>query len=93
MNAPSLVGPVLDNSALAGAMAAAIRSRYGDAQVLDRGSYRRVLVPGRCELTRESVEREAGSPVQLRAALERVMMSFQGRFTVTDDAAVWEAPG
>jgi toluene monooxygenase system protein D len=58
--------------------------------VQDRGSYVRVLVPGRCRVTRESIEAALGRPFALPADLELVMPSFMGAFTVTDDEAVWD---
>ncbi len=60
-----------------------------DVVVLDRGSYLRVLVPGRCRMTREAVERALGRPFRLPGDLERVMPSFKGRLVVGDDEVVW----
>jgi toluene monooxygenase system ferredoxin subunit len=86
------VGPVLQaGPAAAAAVVAAIRYLNEDVQVLDRGAYLRVLVPGRCVLTRAAVEAELGAPFRLPADLERLMPSFKGRLSMTEDDVRWEA--
>ncbi len=60
------VGPVLDAGDLGRAVAAAIRATNPGTDVIDRGSYLRVLVPGRCVLRRRISSADAGSPVRLR---------------------------
>ena len=83
------VGPVLERVPLGEAVAAAIRELHPDAEVLDRGAYLRVSVPRRCHVTREAIERHAGTAVLLPRDLERVMSSFKGRFRVTEEEASW----
>jgi toluene monooxygenase system protein D len=83
------VGPVLEAGELADAIIAAIREQYPHVTVRDRGSYLRVLVPGRCVVRREAVERALGRPVNLPAELERVMPAFQGRLALTEDTVEW----
>ncbi len=83
------VGPVLEAGETARAVIAALRRLNTDVVVLDRGSYLRVLVPGRCRMTREAVERALGRPFRLPGDLERVMPSFKGRLVVGDDEVVW----
>lgn len=83
------VGPVLEAGELADAVIAAIREQHPEVTVRDRGSYLRVLVPGRCVVRREAIERALGRPVRLPADLERVMPSFQGRLAMTEDMVEW----
>jgi hypothetical protein len=83
------VGPVLEASDTARAVIAAILQFNDRVVVQDRGSYLRVLVPRRCEVTREAIEGILGSAFRLPGDLEALMPSFKGRFTVTEDAAVW----
>ena len=84
------VGPVLESGDVALALLAALRERNAGLQVLDRGAYLRVSVPGRCVLRREDVERSLGRPFRLPGDLEMVMPSFAGRIRVDDDEVVWE---
>ncbi len=83
------VGPVLKTGATADAIVAAIRQLNPDAEILDRGAYVRVLVPGRCVLTRAAVEKNLGTVFRLPTELERVMPSFKGKFFLSEDEAVW----
>lgn len=83
------VGPVLDASADGRAIAAAIRADNPGAVVVDRGSYVRVLVPGRCAIRRDAIERALGKPFALPGDLEQLMPSFKGTLTITDDEVVW----
>lgn len=85
------VGPVLQAGAMAEAIVAAIRELNPEVEVVDRGSYVRVLVPGRCRVTRALVERHAATGFRLPRDLEQVMSSFQGRFFVSPEEARWEA--
>jgi toluene monooxygenase system ferredoxin subunit len=85
------VGPVLQAGPEADAVVTAIRFLNIDVQVLDRGAYLRVLVPGACHVTREAIEAELHAPFRLPADLERVMPSFKGRLSMTEDEARWEA--
>jgi hypothetical protein len=84
------VGPVLIAGDLGNALVVALRELNPTALVHDRGAYLRVLVPGRCVLTRVAVERVLGHTVDLRAELERVMSSFKGKLSIDDDHAAWE---
>lgn len=83
------VGPVLDAGELGSAVVAAIRALNPDVLVEDRGSYLRVLVPGRCVVTRAAVEEACGHPLRFPGDLERVMPSFKGRFACSEDEASW----
>ena len=87
------VGPVLESGEAAGAVIAAIREAHPQAQVIDRGAYLRVLVPGRCTVTRASIERHARGPFRLPSDLEKIMPSFKGRLTLSEDEARWELGG
>ncbi len=83
------VGPVLDAGDLGRAVAAAIRATNPGTDVIDRGSYLRVLVPGRCVLRRDAVERELGRSFTLPGDLELLMPSFKGTMTMTADEVIW----
>jgi hypothetical protein len=83
---------VLQASPLADAVVAAIRAANAGVEVTDRGAYLRVMVPGRCVVTRAAIEARAGAPFRLPSDLESIMSSFRGRFRVTEDVAEWEAP-
>jgi toluene monooxygenase system protein D len=85
------VGPVLTPGPLADAVLATLRELNAEMTVLDRGAYVRVLVPRRCRLSRESVERHLRAPFSLPADLEAIMPSFRGRFSASEDEAVWES--
>jgi toluene monooxygenase system protein D len=83
------VGPVLEAGEGTLAIIAAIRQQNRDVVVHDRGSYLRVLVPGRCVVTRQAVERALGRPFRLPGDLELLMPSFKGVFSVSEEEAVW----
>ena len=83
------VGPVLDAGDAGRAIVAAIRATNAAVEVHDRGAYLRVLVPHRCVLRREAVERELGRGFTLPGDLELVMPSFKGTMTMTADEVMW----
>lgn len=83
------VGPVVLASESGRALVAAILEQNEEVEVQDRGSYLRVLARGRCEVTRQAVERILGRPFRLPSDLELVMASFSGSFSVTEDQAAW----
>jgi hypothetical protein len=85
------VGPVLAGGVAARAVLAAIVEAFPDAEIIDHGSYVRVLVRGRCAVTRDAIARHAGASFTLPGDLEAVMPSFRGRFRVTDEVAEWIA--
>jgi nitrite reductase/ring-hydroxylating ferredoxin subunit len=87
--ANDLVGPVLIAGEVGRAVVDAIRALNPTVTVHDRGAYLRVLVPGRCTVTRATIERALDRPIVLRAELEQVMPSFTGRLTLDDDEAAW----
>jgi toluene monooxygenase system protein D len=84
------VGPVLEAGDVAQAIVEAIRSENADVVVEDRGAYLRVGVPKRCEVRRSAIEAQLGRAFRLPGDLERVMPSFKGRLTLSDDAVRWE---
>ena len=86
------VGPVLESGDVADAVIAAIRALNEDVAVEDRGSYRRVLVPVRCVVTRQAIERALCAKFALPGDLERIMPSFKGRLSIDEDRAEWGAP-
>jgi toluene monooxygenase system protein D len=85
------VGPVLTAGVSAAAVVAAIREENPGVSVEDRGGYIRVLVPQRCRVTRNAIERELGRPFALPRDLELIMPSFRGKLQLEADAVVWEA--
>ena len=91
MKGGSRVGPVLQAGPQADAIVSALRASNTAVEVLDRGAYLRLLVPGVCRLTRAAVERETGKRFDLPSDLERIMPSFKGRFRVDESEAVWWA--
>ncbi len=86
---PDRVGPVLEIGETAQAIIAAIRELNADVTIVDKGAYARVLVPTKCIVTRESIERLLGRPFCLPGDLEIVMPSFKGALAVTEGQAVW----
>jgi toluene monooxygenase system ferredoxin subunit len=90
--AADAVGPVLHASPRAAAVVEAIRALNPEATVTDRGAYLRVASPRRMRVTREAIELHAGAPFALPADLEQIMVSFKGRFDVSEDEAVWWSP-
>lgn len=89
--ARDLVGPVLDASADGWALARALAEDNPDAVLEDRGAYVRVLVPLRCQLIRQDLERRTARAWRFPRDIERVMPSFKGFFRVTRDEACWSS--
>jgi hypothetical protein len=87
------VGPVLQAGAVADAIIAAITQLNTGVVILDRGAYRRVLVPRRCVVTRAAVEEHLGRAVHFPGDLEKVMPAFKGLFAVSEESAAWVFPG
>jgi hypothetical protein len=85
------VGPVLEAGTVGEAVVQAIREENERVVVNDRGSYLRVLSPGRCTVTRAAIEERLGAPFALPGALERVMPAFKGRLSLASDRAEWTA--
>ncbi len=88
-----LVGPVLIAGEVAAIVVAAIRELNREVIVRDRGSYLRVLVPGRCIVTRQAIERELQRGFHLPGDLEQIMPSFQGLLRMDAEQAVWSSEG
>ncbi len=87
------VGPVLEACDASQAVIAAICELNENVEVKDRGSYLRVLVPERCVVTREAIERALARPFRLPGDLELLMPAFAGVLTMTGDQAVWSFRG
>lgn len=87
-----MVGPVIRglDSALAEAVIAAIEidNPDVDVDVEDAGGYICIGTPGRCRLTRASLEEELGRSFGLHQ-LEPSLAGFAGRMTSNDDEVVW----
>lgn len=83
------VGPVLMVGPVTDAIVTVIRRQHPAAEIVNRGSYLRVLVPGRCTVSRALVEAALRRPFRLPGDLERVMTSFRGRFAVSAEEASW----
>jgi toluene monooxygenase system protein D len=84
------VGPVLQAGTIGSAVVAAIRDLNQDVLVMDRGAYLRVLVPGRCIVTREAIEEHLGRSFRFPGELEMIMSAFKGAIQLTTDEAVWQ---
>lgn len=89
--ARDLVGPVLDASADGLLLARTLLEHNAGAVLDDRGAYVRVLVPRRCVLARSELERSTRRPWRFPCDIERVMPSFKGFFSVTQDEACWSS--
>lgn len=83
------VGPVLRKNELAERVLDAIRALNPGAKIVDRGGYLRVLVPGRCVLTRQAVEQQTGRPFSMPGQLEAIMPSFKGLLSIDEERATW----
>jgi toluene monooxygenase system protein D len=88
---PDTVGPVLEASDSGRAVVAAIRQLNADVTVVDRGGYLRVLVPGRCVVTRRAIELSLGQPFELPLDLEPLMPAFKGRISMDQERVEWWA--
>jgi hypothetical protein len=84
-----LVGPVLQAGADGRSLLRALEELNEGLCVEDRGAYLRVLVPGRCVLTRAAVERHSARAWRFPGDLECNMPAFKGFFSVTADEACW----
>jgi hypothetical protein len=83
------VGPVLEASESGRAVLAAIRQLNGPVEVVDRGAYLRVLVRGRCVVTRQAIEHALGRPFRLATDLEPLMPAFKGFLRMDDERVEW----
>lgn len=84
------VGPVLLRSAVARAIAGAIREANPGASIESRGAYLRVSAPSPCTVSCQQVEAQLGTEFQLPGDLERAMVSFRGRLSMTDETVQWD---
>lgn len=84
-----MVGPVLTSSSTTDAIVEAIQSENPDAVIEDYGSYRRVLVPHRCVVSKHAIESAIGRPFRFPGELEVVMSTFKGELSMTEEQAVW----
>ena len=91
VNEHDTVGPVLIVGEVASAVIAAIRECNDGVEISDRGAYVRVLVPGRCVVSRAAIERRLGTEFELPGDLERVMPSFKGALVIAETEVRWEA--
>jgi len=85
------VGPVLLAGRVTEAIVAAIRKQNAGARISCRGSYVRVAVLRRCEVNAGVIEGLLGEPFRLPCDLERVMASFRGKMSLSEDRALWES--
>ena len=87
-----MVGPVVRgmDANLAEAMITAIETDNPDADVDvdDQGGYIRITTPGRCVMTRASLEDALGRKMQLHQ-IEPQLAGFAGRMLVGDEEVVW----
>ena len=90
-NRSNMVGPVLTSSTTTDAIVEAIQNENVGVVVEDRGAYRRILVAGRCEVSKSGIEAALGREVRFPGELEIVMSTFKGRIMLDEDRAVWTA--
>jgi toluene monooxygenase system ferredoxin subunit len=83
------VGPVLEASESGRAVLAAILELNEQVEVVDRGAYLRVLVPGRCLVTRRAIEQALGRAFHLPTDLEALMPAFKGFLQMDDERVEW----
>jgi len=83
------VGPVLEASESGRAVLAAICELNERVEVVDRGAYLRVLVPGRCVVTRGAIEQALGRAFHLPTDLEALMPAFKGFLAMDDERVEW----
>jgi toluene monooxygenase system protein D len=84
------VGPVLQSGELGDAIVSAIQDLNSAVIVMDRGAYLRVLVPRRCVVTRDAIEKHLGRPVRFPGELETVMSAFKGALQLSEREAIWQ---
>ena len=84
------VGPVLTSTITGQAVADAIVAHNAGAVVSDHGGYLRGRVPERCIVTRRAIEGHLGATFSFPSDLERIMPSFAGRMTISDEGVQWE---
>ncbi len=87
----NMVGPVLTSSTITDAIVEAIQEDNENVLVEDYGSYRRVLVPNRCVVTKQTIERIVGRPFRFPGELEIVLSTFKGRISLSDVEASWQS--
>ena len=87
-----MVGPVVSgmDGALAEAVVTAIEDDNPDLEVDvdDQGGYIRIQTPGRCRITRASLEDALGRTFHMHE-LEPSLAGFAGRMQVTDEDIIW----
>lgn len=85
------VGPVLLAGRVGEAIVAAIRKQNAGARIFCRGSYIRVTVARRCEVDAGVIGALLGEAFRFPYDLERVMPSFRGRLSLSEEQACWES--
>jgi hypothetical protein len=80
---------VLQRSQLSQAVIEALKMRNPEIEIIDRGSYMRVLAPSPCVLNRADVEEFAASQFELPGDLESIMSSFKGELSLSANEASW----
>jgi hypothetical protein len=89
MTSEDEVGPVFNVRSDTPAYVAAIRRCNPDANVVERGTYVRILVPRECVIRRDVLSEELGTAACWPECLESIMPSFKGRLSITSDFAEW----
>lgn len=83
------VGPVLDNDPLSEKIIVALKRDNPDLRVIEEAAYFRILSPQRCVLRRARAEEVLGQKFSLPTDLEKIMPSFKGKLSVSDEEMVW----
>ena len=84
------VGPVLEKTKMGRILIEAISQINNEVQIIDQGSYVRVLTKRRCVLSKKLVEQLSLEPFYLPQDLEPLMPSFKGTFFVDENQATWQ---
>lgn len=87
----NMVGPVLTSSSITDAIVEAIELDNEKVVIEDYGSYRRVLVPNRCVVTKATIEKVIGRPFRFPGELETVLSTFKGRINLSEQEASWQS--
>lgn len=82
------VGPVFESGNLTRELVRVLKALNPGLQVVDEGSYVRVLAKSRCVLDLRVVEKMIGRPFRFPQDLESIMPSFKGRLIFKDDNTV-----
>jgi hypothetical protein len=85
------VGPVLESGRTTTAIIEALKRRNAQLEIVDKGSYQRILTQRKCTLLVADVEDILGTRFRIPQDLEKIMPSFQGEIIFDVDKVIWLA--